>query len=127
VSVSDDALLAAALEGSGRLGHREHVKLAWLALREDREGGADRVASVLRHVAAAHGEAGRYHETVTRFWIRLVEHTLDVAPGLDDFDGFLERFPLLLDGSLLGRHWSRDALAAGRPGWVEPDLLPLPR
>ena len=62
---------------------------------------------------------------MTRFWIHLVAHALDVAPGIDDFDTFLERFPLLLDGSLLGRHWSRETLAAGRPLWVEPDLLPL--
>lgn len=123
---NDEVLLAAALEGAERLGHREHVRLAWLALRADRTRGGEGVARILRTVAAAHGEAERFHETVTGFWLRLVEHTLDVAPGLDDFDAYLRRFPLLLDRSLLGRHWSRDALAAGRTAWVEPDLLPLP-
>jgi hypothetical protein len=124
--MDDHALLEAALDGAERLGHREHVKLAWLALRADRAAGGERVASILRRFAAAHGEADRYHETVTGFWIRLVGHTLDVAPGLDDFEAYLRRFPLLLDKSLLGRHWSRDALTAGRAAWVEPDLLPLP-
>jgi hypothetical protein len=123
----DAEYLAAALAGASRMGHREHVRLAWLVIRnEGPDAGADRIARMLRHFAEAHGEGGRYHETLTRFWIRLVAHAIEVEPGIDDFDAFVERFPLLLDGASVGRHWSADTLASGRRAWVEPDVLALP-
>jgi hypothetical protein len=125
--VTDAEYLDAALGGAPRLGHREHVRLAWLVLRDEgTEAGGDRVARMLRHLAEAHGEGDRYHETLTRFWIRLVTHAIEVEPCIDDFDLFVERFPLLLDGSSVGRHWSADMLAPGRGAWVEPDVLALP-
>jgi len=125
--VTDAEYLEAALAGAPHLGHREHVRLAWLVLRgEGPEGGGDRIARMLRHLAEAHDERDRYHETLTRFWIRLVAHAIEVEPDIDDFDVFVERFPLLLDGASIDRHWSPDALASGRRAWVEPDVLALP-
>ena len=43
-------------------------------------------------------------------------------------ENVLERFPGLLDGGLLTRHWSAELLAtsAARSTWVDPDLRPLP-
>jgi hypothetical protein len=125
--VTDAEYLDAALAGASRLGHREHVRLAWLVIRDEGpEAGGDRIARMLRHVAEAHGEGDRYHETLTRFWICLVGHAIDIEPGINDYDAFVERFPLLLDGASVGRHWSAGTLAAGRSAWVEPDVLALP-
>jgi len=125
--VTDAEYIDAALAGATRLGHREHVRLAWLVIRnEGAEAGGDRIARMLRHLAEAHGEADRYHETMTRFWIRLVAHAIEVEPGIDDFGAFVERFPLLLDGGSIGRHWSAETLSSGRIAWVEPDVLALP-
>jgi hypothetical protein len=59
----------------------------------------------------------------------------DTVPGLPPelqprltFDEFLERFPGLLDGGLVERHFSAELLAtpAARATWVDPDLRPLP-
>jgi hypothetical protein len=124
---TDAEYLEAALAGAPRLGQREHVRLAWLVIRAEGPGeGGDRVARMLRHLAELHGEGERYHETLTRFWIRLVAHAIDAEPRIDDFDVFVERFPLLLDGSIVQRHWSAEALASARTAWVEPDVLALP-
>ena len=58
----------------------------------------------------------------------LVAHHLGEAPALG-FDEFVERYPGLLDRGLLGRHFSRELLAAparrARRS-VAPDLRPLP-
>jgi hypothetical protein len=123
---TDAEYLEAAHAGAPRLGHRQHVRLAWLVLRDEGHVGGDRVARILRQLAEAHGEGDRYHETLTRFWIHLVAHAIEVEPEIDDFDAFVERFPLLLDGSIAGRHWSAAALESARVAWVEPDVLALP-
>jgi hypothetical protein len=124
---TDERYLEAAHAGAPRLGHRQHLRLAWLVIRaEGPEAGGDRVARILRGLAERHGEGDRYHETLTRFWVRLVAHAVEVEPGIDDFDAFLDRFPLLLDRSNVGRHWSAEALESARSAWVEPDVLALP-
>jgi hypothetical protein len=113
---------------AGEFGHREHIRLAWRELRRhDRDLALDRIEASIRHVAAAHGAPGKYHRTITEAWVALVAHHLDEAPSLG-FDGFVERFPALLDRHLLDRHFSRELLAApaAREGSVAPDLRPLP-
>lgn len=113
---------------SGEFGHREHIRLAWRELREhDRAVALDRIEAAIRHVAAAHGAPDKYHRTITETWVALVHHHLTEAPTLG-FDEFLARFPGLLDPGLLGRHFSRELLAApaARGGSVAPDLRPLP-
>lgn len=112
----------------GEFGHREHLRLAWRELREhEREVALARIETAIRHVAAAHGAPDKYHRTMTEAWAALVGHHLAEEPALT-FDAFLERFPGLLDGGLLTRHWSAELLAspAARATWVDPDLRPLP-
>jgi len=109
--------------------HRDHVRLAWLYLRRDGpEPGSRAVLEGIRHFAAAHGAADRFHETLTRFWIKLVQHLIEAWPGVERFDDLLARFPLLADKTIVYRHYSGAALAtpAARQGWLMPDLLPLP-
>ncbi len=72
--------------------------------------------------------AARYHDTITRFWVRLVAHAITSRPELQDFDAFLAAYPILLDPTLPFRHWRREAMFTpeARAEWREPDLLPLP-
>lgn len=109
--------------------HRDHLRLAWILVRRDGlDAGGDRAARGIRGFAARHGVPDRYHETITWFWLRLVAHAIAAEPDVGRFEAFLGRFPLLLDGSLVGRHWLRETLAspAARVGWVEPDRAPVP-
>jgi hypothetical protein len=113
---------------AGEFGHREHLRLAWRELREHERGIAlGRIEAAIRHVAEAHGAPDKYHRTMTEAWAALVGYHLAEEPGLE-FDAFVERFPGLLDGGLLKRHWSAELLAspAARATWVDPDLRPLP-
>ena len=112
------------LAGYERFGHREHLHMTWSYLRR---GEPDAVFPFLRHVAEAHGEAEKLNVTMTRFWVGLTRHALDMTRAAT-FDDLLQRAPHLLDKSLAFRHWSREWLFApdARSGWVDPDLQPLP-
>ena len=130
--MSDDAFLQAFLDGSlppGHFHHRDHLRLAWLLIRRfGMEPAGSIVSSGIREFAARHGQAKKYHETMTQFWVRIVGHAGHARPEIDDFDTFVETFPLLLDTGLPFRHWQRETMgsAAAHAEWLEPDLLPLP-
>jgi hypothetical protein len=109
--------------------HREHIRLAW---RLNRELGAvaapGAIAQAIQRVAAHYGEPGKYHETLTQFWARIVDHHAERRPELTDFEQFIAAYPQLLDKELPARHWRRETLysEAARAAWVEPDVLALP-
>jgi CDP-diacylglycerol--glycerol-3-phosphate 3-phosphatidyltransferase len=130
--MSDNDFVQAFLSGSlpnERFHHRDHLRLAWLLVRRlGPAAGSDAVASGIQRFAAHHGHAAKYHETMTRFWARLVAHLAAARPDLTDFDAFLAAFPYLLDKSLPYRHWTPETMgsAAARARWIEPDVLALP-
>lgn len=110
--------------------HRDHLRLTWLLVRRlgpERAGVA--ISSGIRQFAAFHGQAGKYHETLTQFWVRLVAHMVAARPEIGEFEAFMEAFPQLFDKSLPYRHWRRETMdsTAARAAWVDPDLLALPR
>ena len=112
----------------GRFGHREHLELAWTYLRRYRlEQATDAMSAAVRHLASEHGMPDRYHETITRSWVRLVDvhrHDSDAR----SFDEFIAGNSGLLDRQLVERHYSRDLIATdgARAESTEPDLRPLP-
>jgi hypothetical protein len=86
------------------------------------------VADHIQAYAAAHGQAQHYHDTMTRFWVRLIAHCAAARPQIAGFEEFLAAYPLLLDKNLFLRHWSQAAMfaPAARAEWREPDLVALP-
>jgi len=116
------------LPGS-ELRHRGHLRLAWLLLgRHSLDDASEIVCRALKNYAQAQGAPDRYHETLTRFWMRIVNHAMELAPVAESTDELVERFPILLEKGLPYRHWSRDCFdsAEARKSWVPPDLLQLP-
>ncbi len=113
---------------TGPLDHRAHFRFAWAVLDEAEDlDDATRVVSLtIRHVADLGGNPGKYHETVTVFWIRLLGHLRETHPDVSDVDQMLERYPAAGDPSLPRRHWSDLDSPQARSTWVEPDLLPIP-
>ena len=108
--------------------HLDHLRVAFAyARRGGIEHAVARAREGLRRFAAAHGEPGRYHETLTTAWARVVAHYA-LQAGDDDFDAFLAAHPRLLERDLLSAHYSRARLfsAAARAGFVEPDRLAQP-
>lgn len=144
-----DAILPSIAGPDGRFGHREHINLAFYAVR--RYGMPDASATVcawIQQLTVYKHAPQKYHHTVSRAWVEIVahhvaadqerayEHRASHNPAHQDradrdradFWAFAERWPALLDKRLLVRHYRSATLASAeaRHGWVEPDLLPFP-
>ena len=131
VSAADGQFLAAFEAGeiaNQDFHHRDHLRLAWIQIRRlGVEGASDAVTRGIRRFAGHHGHANRYHETMTRFWVRAVGMGINRHPTLA-FDELLAAEPHLLDKNLPYRHWSRARMTGeeARRRWVDPDVLELP-
>jgi hypothetical protein len=124
----DLEVLTAITEARGRFGHREHLELAWTYLQMyDIPEASEAMAAAVRHLAHRHGAEQKYHETLTRAWVRFVAVHRQ-RWGAEDFDAFLERNPDLLDAGLIKHFYSRDLLdnERARAAWADPDLRELP-
>lgn len=111
----------------GAFRHRQHVHLAFLAVRRyGTAQAADKISAWLRHLTAHAPQ--KYHVTITRAWTEIVGHHVAADPSVSDFAAFIERYPALLDKRLLTRHYTPAVLAspAARTGWVEPDVAAFP-
>jgi hypothetical protein len=113
----------------GQFRHRQHINLAFYAVR--RYGMPDATSAVcgwLRQIAEYARAPQKYHYTVSRAWVELVAHHVAADPACPDFATFAERNPALLDKRLLSRHYRSSTLAAAaaRSHWVEPDLRAFP-
>jgi hypothetical protein len=108
--------------------HRDHLRLAWIQIRRlGLERASESVTTAIRQFAALHGHADRYHDTLTRFWLRAVAIGIHHHPDLT-FEGLLAAEPHLLNKNLPYAHWSRERMGSdeARRQWVEPDLRRMP-
>jgi hypothetical protein len=108
--------------------HRDHLRLAWIQIRRlGVHRASDAVPGAIRQFAAHHGHADRYHDTLTRFWLRAVRLGIKRHPALA-FNELLAAEPHLLDKNLPYVHWSRELMGSdeARRQWVEPDLRLMP-
>lgn len=112
----------------GQFGHPQHLELAWTCLRSSTfEQAAQRVVAAIQGFAAHHGSGQRYHDTITRAWLRVVALHVSGSRAAS-FDDFIAAHPALMDQGLLGRHYSAELLRseAARIGWVDPDIRAFP-
>ena len=64
--------------------HRDHVRLAWLYLRQlDLPQAMLRFATGLRRFAASHGKDGLYHETITYTFVLAINERMARQPDAD--------------------------------------------
>ena len=121
-------LMTEATAATGRFGHREHIHLTWLAVRDHGTTAAiSLVSEGIQRTARYAGAPQKYNATVSRAWVELVaHHTHD--EGDVDFDTFAARNPALLDKRLLTRfyHPATLATATARAAWTPPDRTPFP-
>ena len=129
---ADNAFVEAFLTGTlspQQFHHRDHLRLAWTLVRlTGMDEAMRRITGGIRYFATLHGHAEKYHETMTRFWVRIVAHAVAARSDITTFDEFLAAFPLLLEKDLPYRHWQRETMASpvARAQWVEPDIQALP-
>jgi hypothetical protein len=128
---------------SSEFKHAAHiaVALSYLAKLPPNEALA-RMREKLRHFAAVHHVDNLYHETLTTFWMRLLDHaarTYNVdpprrrSPQRPKADLPLwRRINLIVarwgTSAPVVAHYSRELIASkgARETWVPPDRLPLP-
>jgi hypothetical protein len=97
--------------------------------------GPDQALELLRvgitRLNEAHGtvndDAGGYHETITRAYVRLLSDFIRAHPGVGAADCVQALLVSPLAEKTALRYYSRESLRSvvARRGWVEPDLGPL--
>ena len=116
-----------------RWNHRSHLTVAlWYATQLDDQDALDAVRRGILRLNEACGVVSTptsgYHETITRFYLRVVRHFVGAEPEGDwaaRANRLIDRFG---EKELPLRHYTKDRLmsTAARAEWVEPDLIPLP-
>ncbi|HEY9283980.1 MAG TPA: hypothetical protein VIP46_11055 [Pyrinomonadaceae bacterium] len=124
------ARLAAAFEACAveKFGHAEHLTIAlWYLARLPEAEACGRVRAGLRRLSALDGD-GRYHETLTAFWLRAVAAFLRDADSEQPLAVLRERLVArFADPRVVFDHYSPERLNSreAKTSWVEPDLKPL--
>jgi hypothetical protein len=104
--------------------HADHLRLAWLHVRQQPlETAIDNVRQGIRAYAKHLGKPEIYHETLTIAWVRLI-----ASHNEPTFDEFLRLNEHRLNGELMHRFWSTDRLQSdnARKKWLAPDRNQLP-
>ena len=123
------AILPVITGPAGQFRHRQHINLAFYAVRRyGMPAAIGTICTWIRQIAAYERAPQKYHHTVSRAWVEAVAYHVAENPGCADFEDFAACHPGLLDKRLLSRHYRSSTLAApaARHGWVEPDLVPFP-
>jgi hypothetical protein len=106
--------------------HRDHLAVATAYLyAADFETAMDRMRATLKRFAAHHGVNGLYHETLTRFWLVIVEQELDRGVCLEQ--SVRKARERLGDKNLAFEYYTRERIDSpeAREKWLPPDLKPL--
>ena len=91
--------------------HRDHVRAAHEALRQDEFFAATaRFAAGLRRLTERAGVPEKYSATITFAFMSLIAERMARDPG-QDAEAFLAQNPDLLTGGLVARHYAPDRLA----------------
>jgi len=110
--------------------HRDHLTVAvWYLSHSTSEKAIQRMRSGLFRFLDHHGVGrAKYHETLTMFWIKLVQNGLEQmdqqASLVEMANAILERFT---DPRVVFSYYSETRLqsAKAKQAWLEPDLKQL--
>jgi hypothetical protein len=96
--------------------HADHLRVALVYLDESRTIGEaiDRIGSTLRRFATSVGQAQKYSQPTTEFWMYQLAAARALAPGASA-DALFAACPRLLDKNLPLTVYSADAAAPGPP------------
>jgi hypothetical protein len=123
--LTDDELVAGFEAGSlADFHHADHVRLTLVYLaRHGRDVALRRMTDGVRRLAAIDGHPEKFHLTMTRAWVDLLQAARVAHPEAPDPAALVEACPALLDKDALLRFYSRESLDSerARTGWVSPD------
>jgi len=108
--------------------HLSHIHVAWVYLSESSSvhEAAAKMRDTLRKFAASVGKSEKYHETITIFWIQLLDR-IRIANAGRSLEEIVEANPQLLEKNFPLEYYSAETLFSDRARgfWIEPDLKPL--
>ena len=127
------AAFEAAAISSDEWTHRDHIRMAFLYLRDHPwDAALEKIRTGIQRLNRANAveetPVSGYHETVTVAWARVVATQLQHHGPVDDFETFAAANPHLLTKTLLRLYYTRARIltADAKATFVEPDLAPLP-
>jgi pyridoxamine 5'-phosphate oxidase len=124
--LSDDELVAG-FEAArlAEFHHADHVRLTIVYLaRHGRDEALHRLTAGIKRLAAAEGHPDKFHVTLTRAWLELIEAARARHPNASSAAALMAACPDLLDRNTLCRCYSRARLESerARTEWLPPDL-----
>jgi hypothetical protein len=125
VRLTDEELVAGFEAGSlTEFHHADHVRLTIVYLaRHGRDDTLRRITDGVIRLVTLDGHPEKFHLTVTRAWVDLIESARAAHPAASDAAELVAACPVLLDKNALLRFYSRESLDSerARTGWVPPD------
>ena len=127
----DRDFLAAFEDGTlpvDRFHHADHVRAAWLMLREESPAAAlGRFSAALKRFAAANDKPGLYHETITWAYLLLVNERMERGGRATGWGEFAASNPDLMTWrpTVLDRYYTSETLGSdlARRSFVLPDRV----
>lgn len=116
------------ITGKDNFSHQDHLAVAVWYLRQDERQALNLMRASLHRFLDHYECRANYHETLTRFWILLVQRTLAaVAPNLPILEATNAVVNQLKDSRIVFEYYSKELVEspAARERWVEPDLQSL--
>ena len=128
--LTDDELMAGFEAGTlAEFPHASHVRLTLAYLtRYGRDETLRRLSEGLLRFATGKGHPEKFHVTMTRAWVDLIEAARRAHPGLEPA-ALLAASPGLLNRDALLRFYSPERLYSreARVQWMPPDLSEIDR
>lgn len=114
--------------------HEAHLRVGlWHVVRYGETEALDRLRRCIRSYngvcGIANTDTSGYHETTTRFYVKLIAHFCETRGADDPIESLAEELIAALgDRRLPFDYYSRQRLMSveARRGWLEPDLRPMP-
>ena len=103
--------------------HEAHIAIAWRYLdRYESELARQKFVAALRALTDHLGVPDKYHETITRFYLDLIDERRRSTGG-NTVEEFLAENPDLRDPGLIARHYSDERLRSpiARTEYLAPD------
>lgn len=111
---------------AGEFHHSDHVRVAWMMLKEAPLAEAlDRFTRAIRRFADHHGATGLYHQTITWTYLFVINERMSRAGG-HEWPTFRRLNPDLFDDhrAFLGRYYTEEVLKSdfARREYALPDV-----
>jgi hypothetical protein len=108
--------------------HYQHLAVAlWYVKQSPYEEASEKMRKGIQRLAAAYGKTG-YHETITLFWLQVVNTFFVNTPAgkslVEMANELANRYG---NKNLIANYYSEERIASveAKHGWVEPDLKAL--